>query len=70
MSQSPATPDDLQRYVEQTAAAIGLPIAAADMPTVVAIFATLARVAAPLMEFPLPEEAEPAPVFTAEGVRR
>ena len=70
MTESSASPDDLRRYVEQTAAALGLPIAAEDMLAVVAIFANLASVAAPLMEFPLPEDAEPAPVFTAESVRR
>ena len=67
----PSTPPvDLQRYVDEAAAAIGLSIAPQDMPAVVAIFANLARVAAPLMEFPLPAEAEPSPVFTAGGMRR
>jgi hypothetical protein len=67
----PSTPAvDLQRYVEQTAAAIGLSIAPEDMPTVVAIFSNLARVAGPLMEFPLPADAEPSPVFVAGGTRR
>jgi Protein of unknown function (DUF4089) len=67
----PSTPPfDLQRYVDDTAAAIGLSIAPSDMPAVVAIFANLARVAAPLMEFPLPVEAEPLPVFTAGGKQR
>jgi Protein of unknown function (DUF4089) len=68
---NPTTPPvDLQRYVDEAAAAIGLSIAPQDMPAVVAIFANLARVAAPLMEFPLPAEAEPSPVFTAGGMRR
>jgi hypothetical protein len=67
----PATPPaDLQRYVAEASAAIGLSIAAQDMPAVVAIFANLARVAAPLMEFPLPADAEPSPVFTAGGTQR
>ena len=67
----PSTPPvDLQSYVDQAAAAIGLPIAAQDMPAVVSIFANLARVATPLMEFPLPADAEPSPVFTAGGTRR
>jgi hypothetical protein len=67
----PSTPPvDLQSYVDQAAAAIGLSIAAQDMPAVVGIFANLARVATPLMEFPLPADAEPSPVFTAGGTRR
>jgi hypothetical protein len=67
----PSTPPvDLQRYVSETASAIGLSIAPEDMPAVVGIFANLARVAGPLMEFPLPAEAEPSPVFTAGGRRR
>lgn len=67
----PSTPPiDLQRYVDEASAAIGLSIAPQDMPAVVAIFANLARVAAPLMEFPLPADAEPSPVFTAGGMRR
>jgi hypothetical protein len=70
MTDPSAPPVDLQSYVDQAAAAIGLSIAARDMPAVVGIFANLARVAAPLMEFPLPADAEPSPVFTAGGTRR
>ncbi len=70
MTDPSAPPVDLQRYVEQTAAAIGLPIAPEDMPAVVGVFANLARVAGPLMEFPLPADAEPSPVFTAGGTQR
>ena len=67
----PSTPPiDLQHYVDQASAAIGLSIAPQDMPAVVAIFANLARVAAPLMEFPLPAEAGPSPGFTAGGIKR
>ena len=67
----PSTPAiDLQCYVAETAAAIGLSIAPEDMPAVVGIFANLARVAAPLMEFPLPPDAEPSPVFVAGEMRR
>jgi len=67
----PSTPPvDLQSYVDQAAAAIGLSIAAQDMAAVVGIFANLARVATPLMEFPLPADAEPSPVFAAGGTRR
>jgi len=67
----PSTPAvDLQHYIEQTAAAIGLSIAPEDMPAVAGIFANLARVAGPLMEFPLPADAEPSPVFVGGGTRR
>ena len=67
----PSTPPfDLERYVEETAAAIGLPIAPEDMPAIIAIFGNLTRVAGPLMEFPLPADAEPSPVFVAGGTRR
>jgi hypothetical protein len=70
MSEPSTPPIDLQRYVAEAAAAIGLSIAPEDMPAVVGIFANLARVAAPLMEFPLPPDAEPSPVFMAGGTRR
>jgi hypothetical protein len=63
-------PVDLQHYVDEAAAAIGLSIAPEDMPAVVGIFANLARVAAPLMAFPLPAETEPSPVFTAAATLR
>jgi hypothetical protein len=61
---------DLQRYIDEAAAAIGLSIAPEDRPAVVGIFANLARVAGPLMEFQLPAEAEPSPVFTADEKQR
>lgn len=64
------SPIDLQSYVSETAAMIGLSIAPEDMPAVVGIFANLARVAGPLMEFPLPADAEASPVFIADGTRR
>jgi hypothetical protein len=70
MTDPSAPPVDLQRYIEQTAAAIGLSIAPEDMPAVVSIFSNLARVAGPLMEFPLPADAEPSPIFVAGRMRR
>lgn len=70
MTDPSAAAVDLQHYIEQSAAAIGLPIAPEDMPAVVGVFANLARVAGPLMEFPLPADAEPSPVFTASGTQR
>jgi hypothetical protein len=62
------SPDELKRYVQETAVTIGLSIAPEDLPIVLAVFANLANVAAPLMEFPLPEEAEPAPIFIPRDV--
>jgi hypothetical protein len=61
-----AASDD-RDYVEATARAIGLPLAPEDLPAVLAIYSNLARVAAPLMAFPLPEEDELAPVFEPPG---
>ncbi len=70
MTDPSTSPIHLQRYVEETAAAIGLSIAPEDMPAVVGIFSNLARVAGPLMEFPLPADAGPSPIFVAGGTRR
>jgi hypothetical protein len=67
----PSTPPiDLQRYVAEASAAIGLSIAAQDMPAVVAIFANLARVATPLKEFQFQPESETYTVFAAGGTQR
>jgi hypothetical protein len=54
---------DAQAYVDAAAALIGLPIDPAHRPGVVLNFERLAQMAALVMEFPLPDEAEPAPVF-------
>lgn len=59
-----AEPFDPAQYVPQAAAAIGLPLAAADVGDVVGAFAILARVAGVVMAFPLPEETIAAAVFT------
>ena len=64
MAQTPSSPDHWRRYVEETAAAHGLSIAAEDVPALLAVFANLARVAEPLMAFPLPDDTDQAPVFT------
>jgi Protein of unknown function (DUF4089) len=70
MAQVPQTSEQLGRYVEETAATMGVSIAPADLPVVIAIFANLARVAHPLMAFELPDTAEPAPLFTARSEPR
>jgi hypothetical protein len=65
MAQTPSSPDQWRRYIEETAAAHGLSIPAEDLPALLAVFANLARVAEPLMAFPLPDDTDQAPVFTA-----
>jgi hypothetical protein len=58
-----AEPFDPALYVPQAAAALGLRIAAEDLGDVIGAFAVLARVAGPVMAFPLPEELIAAAVF-------
>jgi hypothetical protein len=55
--------DAIAAYVDRTAAIVGLPIAAAHRAEVIEQFERLVAVAALFMEFPLPEEIEPGPVF-------
>jgi hypothetical protein len=54
---------DAARYAEQAAVAIGLPITPARMPAVAQQLAGLLGAAALVMEHPLPEDVEPAPIF-------
>jgi len=61
-----AEPFDPAPYVPQAAAAIGLPLAAADIGDVGDAFAILARVAGVVMAFPLPEETIAAAIFTVD----
>jgi hypothetical protein len=56
-------PFDAEAYVDAAARLIGLPIEPAHRPGVVLNFERIAQMAALVMEFPLPEETEPAPVF-------
>jgi hypothetical protein len=56
-------PFDAGAYVDAAAALIGLPIDPAHRPGVVVNLERIAQMAALVMEFALPEEAEPAPVF-------
>jgi hypothetical protein len=63
-----AEPFDPALYVPQAAAALGLPLAPEDLGDVINAFAVLARVAGPVMAFPLPEELIAAAVF-APGER-
>jgi hypothetical protein len=56
-------PFDAAAYVDATAALIGLPIDPAHRPGVILNMERIAEMAAMVMEFPLPDEVEPAPVF-------
>ena len=56
-------PFEPEVYVDAAAALIGLPIDPVHRPGVVVNLERLAQMAALVMEFPLPDEAEPAPVF-------
>jgi hypothetical protein len=57
-------PFDAEAYVDAAAALIGLPLDPAHRPGVVLNLERVAAMAALVMEFPLPEETEPAPVYT------
>lgn len=57
---------DPAEYVPVAAAAIGLPLPPEDHGGVIGAFAVLARVAAPLMAFALPEDIVAAAVFTPD----
>ena len=54
---------DADAYVDAAAALIGLPIDPAHRPGVVLNLERIAQMAALVMDFPLPDETEPAPVF-------
>jgi len=57
--------DSLDDYIDATAAVLALPIEPAWKPAVRANLELTLRLAALVAEFPLPDEAEPAPVFEA-----
>lgn len=54
---------DFAEYVDRTAQLIDLPLNPEHRPGVVENFARIAAIANLVMEFPLPEDAEPAPLF-------
>ncbi|BAU41394.1 DUF4089 domain-containing protein [Leptolyngbya sp. O-77] len=58
---------DLERYAEQTAALIGLPIPPDCKPGVIANLERTAAIAQLVLEFPLSPEAESAAVFVPIG---
>ena len=65
-----AEPFDPALYVPQAAAALGLPLAPEDIGDVISAFAVLARVAGPIMAFPLPEELIAAGLFVPSEATR
>jgi len=62
MAESP-TPEELATYVDETAKRVGLPIAPEHRPGVIQFTGILLAHAALVLEFPLPDEVESAPVF-------
>jgi hypothetical protein len=56
-------PIDIEAYVEAAAQLVGLPLDPAHRPGVVLNLGRIAQMAALVMEFPLSEETEPAPVY-------
>jgi len=59
------SPDSLDDYIDAAAGALAVPIEPAWKPAVRANLELTMRLAALVAEFPLPDEAEPAPVFEA-----
>jgi Protein of unknown function (DUF4089) len=57
--------DPLDNYIDAVAKALNLPIEPAWKPSVKANLEVSLRLARLVDEFPLPDEAEPASVFTA-----
>ena len=56
-----------EAYVDQTAALLGISLDDERRAGVIAAFAAFADAAALLMNFPLPEETEPASIYTLES---
>jgi 1-carboxybiuret hydrolase subunit AtzG-like protein len=64
---TPVEPADrIDSYIEAAAEMLALPVEPAWKPAVKANLLVNLRLAAVVAEFPLPDEAEPAPVFGAE----
>jgi hypothetical protein len=55
---------EIEALVDSNAAALALPLAPEHRPGVIENFTRICVIAQSVMEFPLPAEAEPAPVFT------
>jgi Protein of unknown function (DUF4089) len=61
----PEPPDHVDSYIDATAEMLSLPVEPAWKPAVKANLLVNLRLAAAVVEFALPDEAEPAPVFKA-----
>jgi hypothetical protein len=59
----PAAKEVLPEYVDATAEVLKLPLPPAWRVSVIGNLQTTLRLAASFADFPLPDEAEPAPVF-------
>jgi len=57
------TPTEVGAYVDAAAKLIALPIAPEHRPGVIQFMSVVLSAAALVMEFPLPDEVESAPVF-------
>lgn len=62
-----ASDKDVKAYAEAMAQALALPLTAEYAPQVEANLSIAFRLVRLVLEFPLPDEAEPAPIFSAEG---
>jgi hypothetical protein len=62
-----ATEVDVKSYAVTMAKALDLPLTAAYAPQIEANLALAFRLVQLVLDFPLPDEAEPAPVFVAQG---
>jgi hypothetical protein len=62
-----ATEVDVKSYAVTMAKALDLPLTAAYAPQVEANLALAFRLVQLVLDFPLPDEAEPATVFAAHG---
>ena len=58
-------PDSLDDFIDAAARALNLPVEPAWKPAIRANLDVTLKVAAMVEAFPLPDEAEPAPVFRA-----
>jgi Protein of unknown function (DUF4089) len=58
-------PDALDAYIDAAARALAIPVEPAWRPSVRANLELTLRLAASVRDFPLPDEADPAPVFEA-----
>lgn len=57
------TDDLMAKYIEQVSELIDLPIDPEYLPGVAKNFAAISAIATLVVDFPLPEDIEPAPVF-------